>query len=161
MKKFEILTSILLCAILACMITTTVFTGISMTDKVIDTPANTGSNEEYVTYFDLAYAALTNPSSFLGKQITLVGYYTNSTVQSDNSSSNSDSTDNTDQTSIYHFITTYGQLDECHLTVEFTTKDNEYPEIGTLIKITGLFTAYTENNNTYYTITADTYTTVE
>lgn len=161
MKKFEILTSIILCVILACNITTTVFVGISMANNTSKLQTSTNSSDEYVTYFDLAYAALTNPSNFLGKQITLVGYYTNSTVQSSDSSSNSNSTNNTDQTDIYHFITTYGQLDECHLTVEFTTKDNKYPEIGTLIKITGLFTAYTENNNTYYTITTDTYSIVE
>lgn len=127
----------------------------------------------YVTYFDLAYAAYTNPDKFLGKEITLVGYYSNSVPLDDTTSSESKTSDTSSESdtssstesksdTTYHFITTYGQVDECHITSEFTTADGKYPDkIGTVIKITGKFSSYEEDGNTYYTIAADTFTTVE
>lgn len=139
-----------------------------------DTESNTTEDEinleDYVTYFDLAYAAYTNPTKFLDKEITLVGYYSNSalteeehTNENTESDAESEATESeSDSSSVYHFITTYGQVDECHITAEFTTADGKYPEeIGTVIKITGKFTAYEEDGNTYYTIAADTYSTLD
>lgn len=117
---------------------------------------------DYVTYFDLAYAAYTNPDKFIDKEITLVGYYSNSLPLSDEASNGESSSTESKSDKTYHFITTYGQVDECHITSEFTTADNKYPEkIGTVIKITGKFTSYEEDGNTYYTIAADTFTTVD
>lgn len=128
---------------------------------------------DYVTYFDLAYDAYTKPQEFLDKELTLVGYYsssealedTSSDTSSSDTSSETSSSDTSSETSdgeekIYHFLTTYGQISECHITVEFTTADNTYPEVGTVIKITGKFTSYEEDGQTYYTIAADTYSTV-
>lgn len=113
--------------------------------------------EDYVTYFDLAYAAYTNPEEFLGKELTFVGYYSDSaSYEEDEETSEDEST-----SVVYHFLTTYGQIEECHMTIEFTTADNNYPEIGTVIKITGKFTSYDEDGTTYYTIACDNYSTVD
>lgn len=114
---------------------------------------------DYVTYFDLVYAAYTNPSQFLNKEITVIGYYSNSAAM-ESSTSESSETSEEDSSNVYHFITTYGQIDECHVTAEFTTATGEYPEVGDVIQITGKFTSYEEDGITYYTIAADGYTNI-
>ncbi len=146
---------------------------LAVSDSVSDTLSNTDGElnaDDYVTYFDLAYDAYTNPAKFVDKEITFVGYYSNSAYSEDTSSSTATSTSETSsddaskevtETQTYHFITMYGQVDECHITAEFTTADGKYPEVGTVIKITGKFTAYEENGNTYYTVTADSYSTID
>lgn len=136
-------------------------------EDTTSTPANTDevNLDDYVTYFDLAYAAYTNPDKFLGKEITLVGYYSSSTFATDEDSETTESTEDTKESAdepVYHFLTAYGQVDECHITAEFTTADGKYPDaVGTVIKITGTFESYEENGNTYYTISADTYSTID
>ncbi len=152
----------------------------SVSEPLGTTSGNSINVEDYVTYFDLAYAAYTKPKEFLDKELTLVGYYSSSKALEEpntsgtssstgtssatdaSSSAETSSTANTskDSDKVYHFLTAYGQIDECHITVEFTTADNKYPEVGTVIKITGKFTSYEEDGQTYYTIAADNYTTV-
>lgn len=193
MNSFEKVTTALLSANLALTLTFGIISSIKLCSTDINTGSIASDSEEavtsdntdstaedttsisddshvdasnYVTYFDLAYAAYTNPEKFLGKEITLVGYYSNNKsvdteAPGETSESISYETESEPETT-YHFITTYGQVDECHITAEFTTADGKYPaEIGTIIQITGKFSSYEEDGNTYYTIAADTYSTID
>lgn len=104
------------------------------------------------TSYDVLHEVFANHDSFIGKQIEVTGYYSNSLLQDDYTLAEPVAGE-----TVYHFVTAVDEYG-CHeLTVEFTTEDGVYPEIGDRIIVSGVFQEYSEESGTYYTIRAETY----
>ena len=97
--------------------------------------------------------------SQLDKTITVSGYYSNSLLNTETSSSTSeDETSTTTGESKtaaeadYHFVTAFDKTKCCSMTVEFISMNGTYPGIGDYIEVTGVFSRYSEGTHTYSTI---------
>lgn len=89
----------------------------------------------------------------LGNTFTLLGVYTNSLTQGDGTVMEPE-----DGQTVYHFLTVLDDYGDCSLTIEFTTANDTYPDVGSLILITGVMEQYLEDGNKYYTLRCDNYT---
>lgn len=126
-----------------------IVTALCLTFLIVMSLGSTKFSDSY----ELAHEIYNNADSYIGKIVTLQGYYSNSRLEEDGTLA-----DTTEDEVVYHFITVVDQYEDCHVSFEFTTKNNEYPAIGDTIEITGVLVEYVEDSINYYTIDADKFT---
>lgn len=113
-----------------------------------------GGNSEGSTDYDFIHEIFNNPENYFGKEITLTGYYSNSDIAEGDSDTDSTETSSSSVApqKIYHFLTVFDNYKDCFLTVEFTTSNDKYPDVGEYFTLTGTFGKYTEDDGTYFNI---------
>lgn len=97
--------------------------------------------------FDLIHDLFAYSSDYIGKSVTLTGFYSNSHMDESGEISE-DLTSNT----LYHFLTVFDAPGDCHYTIEFVPDESFVCKAGSAICVTGEFSQYTEEDQTYFTL---------
>lgn len=129
---------------------------VSKQTKVITQYIGSESKSTLQASYDLLHHLYNKPDDGIGSTVEITGVYMNSMTKEDGTVS-----EPVDGQKVYHFLVVYDDYGDCNLPVEFTTSNDNYPEVGSLIKITGEFKSYTEDGVDYYTVECKDYITEE
>lgn len=99
------------------------------------------------TDFDLIHDLFAYVQDYLGKNVTLTGYYSNSHMDASGEIS-----ETLESNTLYHFLTVLDEPGDCLYTIEFIPDENFSCKAGSLICVSGEFSQYEENGATYGTL---------
>lgn len=99
------------------------------------------------TDFDLIHDLFAYVQDYLGKNVTLTGYYSNSHMDASGEIS-----ETLESNTLYHFLTVLDEPGDCQYTIEFIPDENFSCKAGSLICVSGEFSQYEENGATYVTL---------
>lgn len=97
--------------------------------------------------FDLIHDLFAYSSDYIGKSVTLTGFYSNSHMDKSGEIS-----EELTSTTLYHFLTVFDTPGDCHYTIEFIPDESFVYKAGSTICVTGEFSQYTEEDQTYFTL---------